>query len=196
MVERSIASFVVIMTLTAYVDEAWQVFALRAVQEIFAGYGSLTLTMAAQSAPARPHGSGDWDGSDRAAAQARARSGHRRGRRGSRRPASGLSVTASFYVVALLLVFFVYRDVDAPDPRARRSSGRISFRDILAFENFLLLMSVVFTVQFGSDLRPGAAAFLAELDPGLSASRSPCSLDCCSRCLRALARLAIRSRRG
>jgi DHA1 family multidrug resistance protein-like MFS transporter len=172
MVERSIASFVVIMTLTAYVDEAWQVFALRAVQGIFAGYGSLTLTMAAQSAP--PGRMAQAIGTVQTAqrlgpALGPVIGGVVAGLVGLRR---AFLVTASFYVVALLLVFFVYRDVDAPDPRARRSSGRISFRNILAFENFLLLMSVIFTVQFADrTFGPVLPLFLAELDPGLSASR-------------------------
>jgi MFS transporter, DHA1 family, multidrug resistance protein len=51
MVERSLASFVVVMAAMAYVREPWHVFALRAVQGLFAGYGTLALTMAADSAP-------------------------------------------------------------------------------------------------------------------------------------------------
>ena len=51
MVERSLVSFVVVMAAMAFVTEAWHVFALRAVQGLFAGYGALTLTMAADSAP-------------------------------------------------------------------------------------------------------------------------------------------------
>jgi DHA1 family multidrug resistance protein-like MFS transporter len=81
-------------------------------------------------------------------------------------------VTAGFYLVALLLVFFVYHDVDKPNPRASRSSGRVSFRDILAFENFLLLMGVIFTVQFADrTFGPVLPLFLAELDAGLPPSR-------------------------
>jgi len=51
MVERSLASFVVVMTAMAFVTRPWHVFALRAFQGLFAGYGALTLTMAADSAP-------------------------------------------------------------------------------------------------------------------------------------------------
>ena len=51
MVERSLVSFVVVMAAMAFVTRAWHVFALRAVQGLFAGYGALTLTMAADSAP-------------------------------------------------------------------------------------------------------------------------------------------------
>ena len=51
MVERSLVSFVVVMAAMAFVTRPWHVFALRAVQGFFAGYGALTLTMAADSAP-------------------------------------------------------------------------------------------------------------------------------------------------
>jgi DHA1 family multidrug resistance protein-like MFS transporter len=172
MVERSIASFVVIMALTAYVNQAWQVFALRAVQGIFAGYGSLTLTMAAQSAP--PGRMAQAIGSVQTAqrlgpALGPVIGGVVAGLVGLRR---AFLVTAGFYAVALLLVFFVYRDVDAPDPRAGRASGRVSFRDILAFQNFLLLMGVIFTVQFADrTFGPVLPLFLAELDAGLSPSK-------------------------
>ena len=37
MVERSLASFVVVMAAMAFVTDAWQVLALRAVQGLFAG---------------------------------------------------------------------------------------------------------------------------------------------------------------
>src|SRR3954468_3580580 len=51
MVERSMVSFVVLMTAMAFVTRAWHVLALRAVQGLFAGYGSLSVAMAAESAP-------------------------------------------------------------------------------------------------------------------------------------------------
>ncbi len=51
MVERSLASFVIVMAAMAFVTRAWHVFALRVLQGLFAGYGALALTMAADSAP-------------------------------------------------------------------------------------------------------------------------------------------------
>src|SRR5258708_26900202 len=51
MIERSLASFVVVMSAMAFVTRPWHVFALRAIQGLFAGYGALPLTMAADSAP-------------------------------------------------------------------------------------------------------------------------------------------------
>jgi DHA1 family multidrug resistance protein-like MFS transporter len=51
MVARSLASFVVIMSLMALVRSPWQVLALRGLQGFFAGYGPIAMTMAAESAP-------------------------------------------------------------------------------------------------------------------------------------------------
>ena len=51
MVERSLVSFVIVMAAMAFVTQPWHVFALRAIQGLFAGYGALTLAMAAESAP-------------------------------------------------------------------------------------------------------------------------------------------------
>ena len=51
MVERSLVSFVILFAAMAYVSRAWQVLAIRAVQGLFAGYGSLSVAMAAESAP-------------------------------------------------------------------------------------------------------------------------------------------------
>src|SRR5438445_13901469 len=51
MVERSLISFVLFMAATAFVTRAWHVLALRAAQGLFAGYGSISIAMAAQSAP-------------------------------------------------------------------------------------------------------------------------------------------------
>src|SRR3954453_7581591 len=48
MVERSMVSFVVLMAAMAYVTRPWQVLTLRAIQGLFAGYGSLSVAMAAE----------------------------------------------------------------------------------------------------------------------------------------------------
>ena len=51
MVERSLVSFICLMAGMAYATKAWHIFALRAVQGLFAGYAGIALTMAAESAP-------------------------------------------------------------------------------------------------------------------------------------------------
>ena len=51
MVARSLVACAVVMALMALVTRAWQVFALRAALGFLTGYGGLTLSMAAESAP-------------------------------------------------------------------------------------------------------------------------------------------------
>ena len=164
MVERSLASFVIVMAAMAYVTEAWHVFALRAVQGLFAGYGALTLAMAAELAPR------DRMASAIGQVQMAQRLGPALGPiiGGSVAQIVGLRhaflVTASFYVVALVLVFLMYHEPRAvrtpPDP----ASGPVRFRTVLAFENFVLLMLVVFALQFvDHSFRPVLPLYLTAL---------------------------------
>src|SRR5206468_3670015 len=54
-----------------------------------------------------------------------------------------------FYLVGLLVVWALYdeRRTHAPDAEAD-VSGRVTFRNVLAFENFMLMMVVIFGLQF------------------------------------------------
>ena len=175
MIERSLISFVIVMSAMAFVTRAWHILALRAVQGLFAGYGALALTMAADVAPR-----------DRMAfAIGTVQTAQRIG------PALGpviggvvaqlvglrqaFLVTATFYVVALVLVFFMY---DERGPRAKgdaaeaTSKGRVTFRSVLAFENFILLIGVVFGFTFvDRSLGPVLPLYIAEL--GTSLDRVP-----------------------
>jgi DHA1 family multidrug resistance protein-like MFS transporter len=148
MVERSLASFVVLMASMAYVTRPWHVFALRAAQGLFAGYGGLTLTMAADSAPR-----------ERVAyaigfVQTAQRLGPALGPiiGGTVAQLVGLRhaflITSLFYVVALVLVFVMYDERAAHHVNAVEPAGRLTFRNVLAFENFILLMVVIFGLQF------------------------------------------------
>jgi DHA1 family multidrug resistance protein-like MFS transporter len=147
MVERSLVSFVIVMATLAFVTAAWQVFALRALQGLFAGYGALTLTMAADSAPrervAQAIGT----------VQTAQRLGPALGPviGGTVAQLVGLRraffVTAAFYLVAVVLVFVLYHE--RPQTHAAGADDRrVTFRNVLAFENFILLMVVVFAFQF------------------------------------------------
>jgi MFS transporter, DHA1 family, multidrug resistance protein len=165
MIERSLASFVIVMGATAFVTEPWHVFALRAVQGLFAGYGALALTMAADSAP-KEH---------TAYAIGFLQSAQRMGPAlgpvigGIVAQAVGLRraflVTAGFYLIALILVAVLY---DERVVRSRTSEAgperQVTFRNVLAFENFLLLMVVIFGVQFvDRSFGPVLPLFVAEL---------------------------------
>jgi DHA1 family multidrug resistance protein-like MFS transporter len=150
MIERSLASFIVVMAAMAYVTRPWHVFALRCVQGLFAGYGALTLTMAADSAPK----------GKMAQAIGTVQTAQRLG------PAMGpvlggtvaalvglrqaFLVAAGFYAFAVLLVFFTYDEsiVRASRPEAKAPDRAVTFRDVLAFENFLLMALVIFCFQF------------------------------------------------
>ena len=149
MVERSLVSFVVLFAAMAFVRKPWQVLAVRAAQGLFAGYGSLSVAMAAESAPR-----------DRMpAAIGTVQTAQRIG------PAVGPVIggilaglftlrkaflaTAAFYAVALVIVHALYDDkATHAQPADRAESGRVSFRDVLAFRNFILMMGVIFGLQF------------------------------------------------
>jgi len=148
MVERSLVSFIFLMSAMAYATRAWHVFALRAVQGLFAGYGALTITMAADSAP--PDRMAYSIGSVQTAQRLGPAIGPIVG--GAVAQMFGLRraffATAGFYVVAVLLVFFLYDEQGAPHAEAQSGGGRVTFRNVLAFENFMLLLGVIFGLQF------------------------------------------------
>ena len=172
MVERSLVSFVFVMGAMAFVRRPWQVFALRALQGLFAGYGSLALAMAADSAPR-----------DRMAyaigfVQTAQRLGPAVGPvvGGVVAQAFGLRlaflVTAGFFLVAALVVLAMYDERSAPHDATASSSARVTFRNVLAFENFILLLTVVFGLQFvDRSFGPVLPLYLAEL--GIPAGRVP-----------------------
>ena len=151
MVARSLVSFVILMAAMGYATEPWHVFALRAAQGFFAGYGALCLTMAADSAP--PGRMAQSIGLVQTAQRLGPALGPVIG--GTVAGAVGLRatflVTAGFYFVALILLLVVY--VERPVARVSSSAPdagteRITFKNVLAFENFVLLMGLVFGFQF------------------------------------------------
>ena len=150
MVLRSLASFVILMAAMGFVRAPWHLFALRLVQGFFAGYGALCLAMAAEGAPegrmAQSIG----------LVQTAQRLGPALG------PVIGglvaawvglrttFLVTAGFYLVAFVLVAVVYveKEASAGRPHAAVPPERVTFSNVLAFENFLLLMALIFGFQF------------------------------------------------
>jgi DHA1 family multidrug resistance protein-like MFS transporter len=172
MVERALLSFVVVMAAMAYVTRPWHLFALRAALGLFAGYGALTLSMAARSVPR-----------DRMAqaiglVQTAQRLGPAIGpvMGGALAPLVGLRnaflAAAAFYVFAFLVVLFLYDEAKADPEAARVVTGRVSFRDVLAFENFLLLMLVIFGLQMvDRSFGPVLPLYIGQL--GVAAERIP-----------------------
>jgi MFS family permease len=148
LVERSLVSFVIVMAAMALVTKAWHVFALRVVQGLFAGYGAMSITMAADSAP-----------KDRTAyaigvVQTAQRLGPALGPviGGTVAQIVGIRraffVTSGFYFAALVIVFFMYQERHPGPASHAPRDHRVTFRSVLAFENFILLILVVFGLQF------------------------------------------------
>jgi MFS transporter, DHA1 family, multidrug resistance protein len=164
MIERSLASFIVVMTAMAFVTEAWHVFALRAIQGLFAGYGALALTMAADAAPRErmAYAIGTVQTAQRIGPALGPVIG------GSVAQLVGLRraffVTAFFYVVALALVFVMYREPAVHSRTGENRRGSVTFRSVLAFENFILLVAVVFGLTFvDRSLGPVLPLYIAAL---------------------------------
>jgi DHA1 family multidrug resistance protein-like MFS transporter len=151
MVMRSLVSCAVVMAAMAFVTHPWHVFALRALLGLFTGYGGLTLSMAAESAPR----------GQMAAAIGLVQTAQRLGPAigpvigGVLAGALGLRgafiVTAALYTIALALIVFGYHEGSRSVPAragGAAANGGVGFRSVLAFENFMLLMAVVFGIQF------------------------------------------------
>jgi DHA1 family multidrug resistance protein-like MFS transporter len=149
MVARSLLSCAVVMGLMALVTRPWHVFALRAALGLLTGYGGLTLSMAAESAPRDRMATaiGTVQTAQRLGpAVGPVIGGLLAGAVGLRR---AFLVTSGLYTIALLLVLLLYEEKrPEPDESPDAAPARISFRSVLAFENFLLLLGVIFGIQF------------------------------------------------
>jgi MFS family permease len=119
------------------------------VQGLFAGYGSLSVAMAAESAPRdrMPNAIGVVQTAQRIGpAVGPVIGGALAGLVGLRR---AFIVTAGFYAIGLVVVHLMYDDraIHAA-PADPAETGRVSFRNVLAFRNFILMMGVIFGLQF------------------------------------------------
>jgi MFS family permease len=147
LVQRSLLSFILVMIAMAYATEAWHLFALRALQGFVGGYGALTISMAALSAPRERMAQAIG------AVQTAQRLGPAMGPvlGGLLAPLVGLRnsffVSAGVYGVAFVLLTVLYTEPPRLSGGANRASGRVTFGNILALENFLLLMVVIFGFQ-------------------------------------------------
>jgi len=172
MVVRSLASFVVIMSLMAYVTEAWQVFALRAIQGLFAGYGPIAITMAAESAP--PEHTATAIGWVQTAQRLGPALGPVIG--GSLAQAVGLRgaflVSAGFYVAAFLFVMVGFRETGAPRRAAAGKPAPVSFAQLRRVPHFVLFMGTVFGLQL-ADRSFGPILPLYLLEIGIASERAP-----------------------
>jgi len=144
LVQRSLVSFVFVMIAMSYVTRPWHLVALRAVQGLVAGYGGLAIAMAARSAPREKMT--DAIGTVQTAQRMGPAVGPVIG--GILAPLVGLRssfvVAAAVYGVAFVLLTAMYREPPRESRSRKRQDIRVAFRNILEFENFLLLMAVIF----------------------------------------------------
>ncbi|HEX4915627.1 MAG TPA: MFS transporter [Vicinamibacterales bacterium] len=147
LVIRSLTAFILTTAAMAFVTAPWQLFALRALLGVFAGYGALTMSMAAQSAPREKM----------AQAIGTVQTGHRLGPAigpvigGLLAPVVGLRnaflVAALFYAAAMLLIIVVYKEpLDVKAVKKVRGGWEV-FHQLIRLPGFLLALFVIFGLQ-------------------------------------------------
>lgn len=147
LVIRSLTAFVLTKVGMAFVTAPWQLFALRALLGVFAGYGALTMSMAAQSVPR-----------DRMAhAIGMVQTGHRLG------PAMGpviggvlasvvglrnsFLVAALFYAAAMILIVIFYKEPVKGNRAVKARGGWDVFGQLMRRPGFVLALFVIFGLQ-------------------------------------------------
>jgi MFS transporter, DHA1 family, multidrug resistance protein len=147
LVIRSLGAFALTKAAMAFVTAPWQLVALRGLLGVFAGYGALTMSMAAQSVPRdqMPRAIGFVQMGQRLGPAIGPVVG------GLIAPLVGLRraflVTAAFYVVALIMVGVFYHEPPLRRSVAARRSLVAVFRQLAATPGFLLALAVIFTLQ-------------------------------------------------
>jgi DHA1 family multidrug resistance protein-like MFS transporter len=149
LVLRSLVCFVITMVLMGLVTRPWHIFALRVLQGFFAGYGALAVAMAAQSAPRERMASAIGT------VQTAQRLGPALGPVMGGMLAVVIGIRASFFVSSLFYLaafILVWRWLDEPAPSRRPTSARVdsprlTFDNGAGFQQFVLLMGVIFGLQ-------------------------------------------------
>ena len=147
LVIRSLTAFILTKAAMAFVTAPWQLFALRALLGVFAGYGALTISMAAQSVPRERM----------ARAIGAVQTGHRLGPAigpiigGLLAPLVGLRnsflFAAAFYAAALVLVLVVYQDPPITRAANTHRGGWEVFSHLMRLPGFVLALLVIFGLQ-------------------------------------------------
>ncbi len=172
LVIRSLTAFILTMASMAFVTAPWQLFALRALLGVFAGYGALTISMAAQSVPR-----------DRMArAIGAVQTGHRLGPAvgpvvgGLLAPLVGLRnsflFAAAFYAAAMVLVLVAYKEPPRKAAAENARGGMEVFSHLMRLPGFVLALFVIFGLQtVDRSFGPVLPLFVAQV--GVEAHRVP-----------------------
>ena len=147
LVLRSLTAFVLTKGAMAFVTAPWQLFALRALLGVFAGYGALTVSMAAESVPRErmAHAIGTVQVAQRLGPAVGPVVG------GLLAPIVGLRrtflIAAAFYFVSVILIAWLYQE---PRTRQARTAGR-SMREVLSelmrTPGFVMVFTVILCLQ-------------------------------------------------
>jgi MFS family permease len=147
LVLRSLTAFVLTKGAMAFVTAPWQLFALRALLGVFAGYGALTVSMAAESVPREKMA--EAIGTVQVAQRLGPAIGPVVG--GLLAPIVGLRwtflVAAAFYLAAVVLVGVMYRE---PRTRQARSAGRRLSEvlgELVRTPGFVMVFTVILCLQ-------------------------------------------------
>jgi MFS transporter, DHA1 family, multidrug resistance protein len=162
MAVRALVAYVILLVLSAFVTNVWQLFALRTGIGLFGGIGPLGLAMATSLAPRDQ--TGRAVGAIQAAQILSAAVGPLAG--GFLADVVGIRrtflATAVLCAAALVLVMFFYREA----PKAPREHGEepMPFRRVLALQGVLTLLWVLFLVNFvGRSFTPILPLYLQRL---------------------------------
>jgi len=172
LVIRSLTAFILTKAAMAFVTAPWQLFALRALLGVFAGYGALTISMAAQSVPRERM----------ARAIGAVQTGHRLGPAigpvigGLLAPLVGLRnaflVAAAFYAAAMVLIVVVYKDPPITRTGNANRGGWDVLAGLLRLPGFVLALFVIFGLQtVDRSFGPVLPLFVAQV--GVEPSRVP-----------------------
>jgi MFS family permease len=147
LVIRSLGAFVITKAAMAFVTAPWQLFALRALLGIFAGYGALTVSMAAESVPRERMA--EAIGTVQVAQRLGPALGPVVG--GVLAPLVGLRasflVAALFYLTAVVTIAVAYREPRTRQARAAaRGLGEV-FRELSGTPGFWMVFVVILALQ-------------------------------------------------
>lgn len=147
LVLRSLGAFVIVKAAMGLVTAPWQLFALRALLGVFAGYGALTTSMAAESVPREQMASAI--GTVQVAQRLGPAIGPVVG--GLLAPLVGLRstffVAAACYLVSVLLIAVVYREPRSRQARAQTRGLVEVFRQLSATPGFWMVFVVILGLQ-------------------------------------------------
>ncbi|MGE3276293.1 MAG: MFS transporter [Vicinamibacterales bacterium] len=148
LVIRSLTAFVLTKAAMAFVTAPWQLFALRALLGLFAGYGALTVSMAAESVPRdrMPWAIGFVQTGQRIGPAVGPVLG------GVLAPLVGIRrsflVASAFYLLGVAIIWFLYREPRVVGRTAPAGRGtRAVFAELVRAPGFLLLLAVIFVMQ-------------------------------------------------